>query len=249
MNNNVKGLGISLVLHGAILYSLSLTTLLPVAEIPKVIDLSRVEHLGARHQEPVKRPPALRAPSVLKPAAKTPRAPMVAKTTVPILAEEPIAEQELPPEPLNEAPVMAEKISEEEVYEAQVATLAETETTTAPPPATESAAQAINSTSSDLADVGLSKGLYVEANFHHIKDNIQKGITYPRIARQMGWEGKVIVSFVVGRDGTVQDVHIVESSGFAALDKNAIATIKKAAPFPCPLVRAELVVPVIYRLA
>lgn len=90
---------------------------------------------------------------------------------------------------------------------------------------------------------------YRKANFAYIQKGIQQQIKYPRIARRMGWEGKVVVEFIICEDGQVTDVHIVESSGFSALDKNAVTTIKKAAPFPAPTFPAKLIVPVVYRLS
>ena len=247
MNNDVKGFGISFVLHGAILCSLmSMTTLQPADNMAKVIDFSLVERLGIPQKQLAKNAPTIKAPPTLKPAVKTPIAPMVTKITVPVQEEELIAKQEEKPapKPLPKEPLIAKNIIEEVADEVQVAPLPETITAAAPTPTAESHDQA-----RDIAEPGLKKELYVEANFHYIKDNIQKKMSYPRLARKMGWQGKVVVSFMVGKDGKVQNVHIIESSGFAALDKNAIATIKKAAPFPCPPVRAELVVPVIYRLA
>jgi protein TonB len=90
---------------------------------------------------------------------------------------------------------------------------------------------------------------YIKAHFLYIKDDIQKNISYPLLARKMGWEGKVVVSFVICEDGTVVNIKIVKSSGFELLDKNAVESIKKSVPFPSPPVRAELVVPVSYRLS
>jgi protein TonB len=95
----------------------------------------------------------------------------------------------------------------------------------------------------------MGKKEYIKAHFLYIKEDIQKNITYPRLARKMGWEGNVVVSFVICEDGTVINIKIVKSSGFALLDKNAVESIKKAVPFPSPPVRAELVVPVSYRLS
>jgi len=94
----------------------------------------------------------------------------------------------------------------------------------------------------------MGKKEYIKAHFLYIKDDIQKNISYPRLARKMGWEGKVVVSFVICEDGTVVNIKIIKSSGFALLDKNAVESIKKAVPFPSPPIRAELVVPVSYRL-
>ncbi len=250
MNNNFKSLAISGFLHGALLCSfMSMGTLVPAADMAKAIDFSLVERLGSPQKQPGQNPPTIKAPPTLKPVAKTPIIPIVKKISVPVPAEEFLAEKEIAPEPVANDPVVAENIIAEVVNEAQDAPLPETITAAAPTPTTESHDQLAGAANQDVSEKGFVKELYVKANFHYIKDNIQKGISYPRIARKMGWEGKVVVSFVVDKDGRIQDVHIVESSGFAALDKNAIATIKKAAPFPCPTVRAKLVVPVVYRLA
>ncbi len=95
----------------------------------------------------------------------------------------------------------------------------------------------------------MGKKEYIKAHFLYIKEGIERKITYPRFARKMGWEGKVVVSFVIREDGTVTNIKIVKSSGFSLLDKNAVESIKKAVPFPNPPVRAKLVVPISYRLS
>ena len=95
----------------------------------------------------------------------------------------------------------------------------------------------------------MGKQEYIKAQFLYIKEDIEKNIRYPRLARKMGWEGKVVVAFVIREDGTVINIRIVKSSGFTLLDNNAVESIKKAQPFPSPPVRAELVVPVSYRLS
>ncbi len=96
---------------------------------------------------------------------------------------------------------------------------------------------------SDLGRLG-----YLKANFIYIKDMINKKITYPRMARQMGWEGKVKASFIVSSDGFVKEIKILKSSGFEILDKNAIEAIKSASPFPKPPVEAQIIIPIIYKL-
>ncbi|MBU0485376.1 MAG: energy transducer TonB [Proteobacteria bacterium] len=243
MNDNLKGFSVSFVLHGIILCSLiSMTNLLPTAKIVKLIDFSLVERPGVDPQKNVVTTPVLQAPPVLKTAVPTRTVRAFTKISVPAPVAELQAEpeQEVDPPPLLAESIMAEESSKEVVAEAvqplAEAVIKEEEGGTA-------------SAGPEVADLGLSEQIYVKANLHYIKDNIQKGISYPRLAREMGWQGKVIVSFMVDQDGLVHDLRIIKSSGFAALDKNAIATIKKAAPFPCPPVKAELVVPVIYRLA
>ena len=91
-------------------------------------------------------------------------------------------------------------------------------------------------------------GRYFEKHFAYIRDAIQQGISYPATARRMGWEGKVVVSFLLLADGSVRDVRIVRGSGHPALDRGAVDAVRKAAPFPKPPAEAEIVTPVIYRL-
>jgi protein TonB len=90
---------------------------------------------------------------------------------------------------------------------------------------------------------------YVKAHFVYIKKIIEKNISYPPMARRMGWQGKVQVSFIVCMDGKVADLHIYESSGHAQLDRNALETVRQVAPFPSPPVRVKLILPVTYKIS
>lgn len=92
------------------------------------------------------------------------------------------------------------------------------------------------------------EAVYIKESFSYIRDSVQKMASYPRMARKMGWEGKVLISFIVGADGTVRDIKIVQSSGRELLDQSTVEAVKKASPFPKPPVEAKLVVPVVYRL-
>jgi periplasmic protein TonB len=89
---------------------------------------------------------------------------------------------------------------------------------------------------------------YLSEHFAYIKEIIQQNITYPERARKMGWQGKVVASFVILENGQAAGIKIAQSSGFPVLDNNVVATIKEVAPFPKPPVQAELHVPIIYRL-
>jgi periplasmic protein TonB len=55
---------------------------------------------------------------------------------------------------------------------------------------------------------------------------------YPPRAR--GAHGMVTVAFTVGRNGSVVSSHIIQSSGSATLDEEALALIKRAQPLPPP---------------
>jgi len=93
-----------------------------------------------------------------------------------------------------------------------------------------------------------AKAKYLKEHFAYIRDKILKNISYPDSARRMGWQGKVLLSFIITADGSVREFKIIQSSGFTILDKSAIETVKDTAPFPKPPGEAQLVIPIIYRL-
>jgi protein TonB len=93
-----------------------------------------------------------------------------------------------------------------------------------------------------------ARAKYLNENFAYIRDKILWNVNYPDAARRMGWQGKVLLSFIITANGSVREFMIIKSSGFPMLDKNAIETVRDTAPFPKPPVEAQLVIPIIYRL-
>lgn len=89
---------------------------------------------------------------------------------------------------------------------------------------------------------------YLKEHFAYIRDLITKQLAYPSMARKMRWSGKVVVAFVIAEDGTVHNIRVLETSGFTILDKCATDTVRNAAPFPKPPVRAEIVVPINFKM-
>lgn len=89
---------------------------------------------------------------------------------------------------------------------------------------------------------------YLREHFAYIRDMIMKRLVYPRMAKRMEWKGRVVVAFVIRENGTVENARIVKSSGYDALDSNTISTIREVQPFPKPPVKAELVIPIVYKL-
>jgi protein TonB len=89
---------------------------------------------------------------------------------------------------------------------------------------------------------------YLNEHFTYIRNLIIKRLVYPRIARRMGWSGRVVLTFVVAEDGNVHSLHVRESSGYPVLDNSAMETVKSVAPFPRPPVAAEIVMPVQFQL-
>jgi protein TonB len=65
-----------------------------------------------------------------------------------------------------------------------------------------------------------------------VASKLRRALRYPREARRQKLRGEVRVAFTVNRNGGVSGIRIVRSSGSNILDQAAIATVKRAAPFP-----------------
>ncbi len=81
---------------------------------------------------------------------------------------------------------------------------------------------------------------------------IERAKRYPRMARRMGYEGKVVVSFQIDEQGKAGDIKLVRSCGYSELDEEAMATLRRASPFPSPLLiekeKLTLEVPILFKL-
>ena len=64
-----------------------------------------------------------------------------------------------------------------------------------------------------------------------VKRKIEKEKKYPRLAERNGYEGKVEIKFKILADGQVENVEIVNSSGYDVLDNEAVRAIRAAAPY------------------
>ncbi len=56
-------------------------------------------------------------------------------------------------------------------------------------------------------------------------------ITYPDDALDNNWQGKVYLSFIIDKDGTISDVEVVRSSGYEVLDNAAKYHIETMPPW------------------
>ncbi len=89
---------------------------------------------------------------------------------------------------------------------------------------------------------------YLKEQFQYIRDIIYRKAIYPPMAIEMNITGTVFLSFCVREDGGVESIDIVKGSGASMLDRDAVATVKRAAPFPRPPVRVVVKFPLEYRL-
>ena len=96
---------------------------------------------------------------------------------------------------------------------------------------------------------GKTGAVRASGDFAGIRDGIQRRIAYPAMARRMGWEGKVVVAFLLLPDGSVRDIRVVQGSGHPVLDRGAVDAVRNASPFPRPPAEAKIVTPVVYRLS
>lgn len=169
---------------------------------------------------------------------------------LPVMAETPLPEEMMTP-PTDGEPVdislSSDTAPEDTATKAPLAMAA----ATAPDQAAYPPATALSGaeTGAPTGPAPSPAAVYLRHHFEGIRNDIQGKVRYPRLAQRMGWEGRVVVSFVVRPDGTVCDTKIVESSGFPALDNNALSTIEEAVPLPRPPVQAELVIPIVFRLS
>ena len=75
-----------------------------------------------------------------------------------------------------------------------------------------------------------------------------KNVTYPERARRMGWEGRVLLSFMVHEDGSVHDERVLQSSGVSMLDEAAKEALRKSVVKATVGKRVHVVLPIEYRL-
>ena len=83
--------------------------------------------------------------------------------------------------------------------------------------------------------------------------HLSANIVYPKESMDANEQGRVLVAFVVEKDGSISDVKIAKSSGFDRLDAEAVRVVREM-PAWAPgkhegeVVRARFVLPVYFRL-
>jgi len=96
--------------------------------------------------------------------------------------------------------------------------------------------------------LGYGDGNTDDKTFFYIRENIMKNIKYPEKARRMGWEGRVLLSFVIFENGSIHNIKVVNSSGFPVLDSSAREAIAKTTFSQKVPYRLVIVLPIEYKL-
>ncbi|MEW6738864.1 MAG: TonB family protein [Nitrospirota bacterium] len=234
MTHQSKGLRFSLILHAVVIaFIIAFSSSIVPINKPIVIDFNIEDSADA----PKKSSKELPAP---KPAVRSQK-PEVKEQKKEIEKPAPVADVHPTPITESQVPIPSVQPRTEQV-------VAKNEGHTA----VSSRTDASSGSKKDTDAVGNSEEKarmrYLKEHFGYIRDTIMKNLSYPHMARRMGWEGRVTVSFIVYESGHVENIKILESSGFGVLDKNAMETIKRVCPLPKPPVRAELIMPIVYRL-
>lgn len=87
-----------------------------------------------------------------------------------------------------------------------------------------------------------------EKTFNFIREAILKNIRYPENARRKGFEGKILLSFIVMENGTIRDVRVINGSGFRDLDNSAQDAVKRTTFTQKIPYRLFVTIPIEFRL-
>lgn len=252
------GLIVSILLHTALLsWTLIVSHRQLPAEAPVMVDLAEyplamVDAMPARSQPMARSVPANSGPEpVPSTVAPTATNPMITAVDRPFRLEKKAQPEVKPsrvteknksrrkPHPANPGPappqVVTEKLQMTKTNK-QVSSDRSTRSTHTPPP------------QDDPNTAGKLSSEFVRNNFAHIRALIVANLTFPAIARKMGWTGRIVVMFTLTMEGEAEDIVIVSGSEHEVLNQNVIAAIRRTAPFPKPPTRAKLVLPISYTL-
>ena len=86
-----------------------------------------------------------------------------------------------------------------------------------------------------------------------LAEYLSANVKYPKIAQENSIQGRVIVQFVVAKDGKIENVEVVRTGGDPSLDREAVRVIKSMPRWQPgkqrgKLVRVKYTVPVNFRL-
>jgi TonB family protein len=121
---------------------------------------------------------------------------------------------------------------------------------------TEAAAGADAAVSSGHVSAGVNRGVdgaddasaggFARGPWAELAAALERAKTYPRLARERGIEGTVVIRFHVLPSGDIDGITVVRSSGAKVLDEASVRTVQRAAPVAAGWGWIE--VPMVYQL-
>ena len=263
-------LAISLAAHGALFAALALFSWSPrpldgVTEIPVEIVAEAPAPAVAEPLAPSEpSPPATVAEPSPPPAEAPPASAAASEPAAPIEPSPAAPTEPSPPPPPVETPRAA---TEPAPPPAAVAAPAPVEAATPPPPprtqprasleptprpqpTPRHAAAPVRPAPGPAASRAGSPGADADAYRASLYARIYAAVRYPESARERGAEGVAVVSFSFDARGQVTSAGLAQSSGDAALDAEAVASVRRASPLPPPPEGAPraYAIPLRYRL-
>ena len=104
-------------------------------------------------------------------------------------------------------------------------------------------------TSRSASTGGLSPELLAFSKL--LREKVARTLTFPRLAKRLGYSGTTHVAIALSRTGTVRDLKVSQPSGYEILDKAAIVTLQKVLQTTKPPESIEieqLVIPIAFNL-
>lgn len=197
-----------LALHAAIVATVVLWVARKPAAVPNIPPAIVVTLAPTLNSSPEVQDQDLAVGPTMQQAEATPPEP-------PKVEEKPVERVEQPPSPPQQAEITLPQVEPKEVEKPKPVLQ---------PPAPETRAPPKNDQVGQFSQAG--SNAYNALVFGHL----QKFKRYPSAAR--GKSGTVVVRFVLNRTGDVSESSVTKSSGNDVLDREAIATLRRASPFP-----------------
>jgi len=104
---------------------------------------------------------------------------------------------------------------------------------------------------SSAIDQGMHPG-HSEKISTALKQLLSANFVYPRLARQRGWEGTVVISLRILPDGNLTNIQVAGSSGITVLDRAAMRSMRQIT-IPQAVAwmhgrKLDMIIPIEYRL-
>lgn len=152
------------------------------------------------------------------------------------------------PEPVKEIPIEKEPVVEEPIVEEVIEELVQEIVEPQEPLEPQKTAEEIQREQEEIRVQQEQE--FIQTNFSVIRDMALKNLSYPRMAKKMGWSGVVEIKLVVDTNGKLLEASVVKSSGKELLDKTALkaALSLKDEVLPKPQTRSTLILPIAFNL-